>query len=684
MIKNTSRNLFFSLILSLGAAPSSFAQVTTDPLADAIMSGLPRPDSRLVLAATEFHSQWQLLWISSEDTRLQRVSSTDVAKNRVTFVHCHDDHYNDAVSSDVKYWGNPSPYTRINSRRPVYGICPSWMLSGALYQAGDESVSRDGALLERLRPIAAQRRARLVSQLQASYVNDQSSVWITGQLARLLVDQGGHAQASAFVKTCSSYRWWCEALHGYVAARFGEQLNADSAFTRMRRSMPDSLRHLWEDVGRWLPEEEWSSYLRTSGLPIDSLQERLWWLADPLYREAGNARRVEQDVRNMEIVLRSMTVQDERYSFDAHRGGDALALTIRRYGWPSYVGWSGEKDRRSHTAYLRESFRSQKLPSYTTFEYTTDRVRTLPLPSAVRSPFEASSTDWELLKIDPTTGPKTNWWPVEHYRHSRKLVQLPKGQTVSMRRQSYVDVVSAVSMTHSSMEPNMSFDVLLLSTSGPSKVDSIDQQIVSAGSSAVLRGQISQSPTLLAIEALGVGGGAKAGVDARTRFGYAPLGPLSSLERGSIALSDIAILERVNPELLRSPNDTLLGALLPTTSLSGDSRVVTLYWESYGTTPEDSLEFTLGVESASTAGALRRLGAAVGIASDPTTSVSVRWKDTDGRAGTTTLRGPVTVQMRALTIDLSSLRAGSYTIHIAASLRDGRSVETRANVEILP
>jgi hypothetical protein len=111
---------------------------------------------------------------------------------------------------------------------------------------------------------------------------------------------------------------------------------------------------------------------------------------------------------------------------------------------------------------------------------------------------------------------------------------------------------------------------------------------------------------------------------------------------------------------------------------------VTLYWESYGTTPEDSATIAVRVASDDKPGVLQSIAVATGLINDPSSTVTIRWKDSEGRASTTTLRGPVPVQMRALDLNLATLRAGKYTIEVLVTLADGRTAASRTLIELLP
>jgi hypothetical protein len=73
-----------------------------------------------------------------------------------------------------------------------------------------------------------------------------------------------------------------------------------------------------------------------------------------------------------------------------------------------------------------------------------------------------------------------------------------------------------------------------------------------------------------------------------------------------------------------------------------------------------------------------------GVASDPSGSVEIQWKDREGRGGTTTLQGPVPVQMRTIQLDLRALKPGRYVVEISVRLADGSTASQQTTVMIDP
>ena len=105
----------------------------------------------------------------------------------------------------------------------------------------------------------------------------------------------------------------------------------------------------------------------------------------------------------------------------------------------------------------------------------------------------------------------------------------------------------------------------------------------------------------------------------------------------------------------------------------GERAQVTLYWESYGFAPGDSLEVTITLTRLDR-GALSRLAGALhvpGFDSDGRDAASVRWREpATGEDSSGTARIATRAWLR--TIDLRTLPAGRYEVAVAV----GRAGET--------
>lgn len=649
--------------------------------------GIPQqgatPEARL--AISEFHATWQTAWFASENYR-RSVNSDQYERRRHLYRHCHAENFLDrsgfVAQSEARSWGLPEAfYSIIKGGSTAFGVCPTWLRSPTIPWAQDESHWRDGALLLTHRESIARARRGLINELSGTLNPDGSDAWLRGQLARLLIDARDFDGALSVANGCSEPSWWCAGLKGMSHLARGDAVAVDSAFSRMRRTMTRGERCAWDALADLVAAEDRAAYVAVPCSGRDALNERIWWLADPLFRIAGNERRAEQESRRMHYAVRASVLQDERYSYDPERGGDAIAAVLARYGWPVYSGWGGTIDDRSHTEYLAKArSRTVPAPPYSTFEYTLDAVSTIPSWRIIASPFEAADDAWGLHPEDPSGSPTDDWWPQEHYRPARRLVQLPNGQLVFIRRQNQVEVAAALRLSHPTVQRGShAFDVMLLASPGPSRVDSIAATRVPGGSTAYLRGFAAPGPTLLAVEAIGIEG---ALLDARTRAGTLVPAPLSALGEREIAISDIALLSPLPDSALRNPSDELLQHMLPATRLTGTARQLVLYWEMYGVRPADSASTLIRIVSSGETGVLRRLGVIAGLASDPRRAVGIEWKDQEPRGNTATLSGPLPVQMRTLQLNLGALEPGPYIVDVTVRLTDGRTTSRQASVLI--
>ncbi len=640
--------------------------------------------ARVELAVSEFHAIWQSAWRESE--RINQAGSNR-RQLGVRHMHVHCDEFAFlhrrlyAVSSTFMILPD-SQFPMLQGSVSRFGTCPSWHLAPNRRATTEETYWRDGGIAETFRPSISSARRILLDKLGEASKVLESDDWLIGQRVRFLIDQRLVDSAIAVASECEPQRWWCSALLGRAYAYDRQFVLASKMFSRMRSQMPDSVLCDWDNYANLFPSSERSAYNALGCEGRRGVNETLWWLSDPLYRDVGNERWVEQDARQVDIAIRRFAIQDERHTFKDEYGGDAVVAALYRYGWPSYFAWALERHDRLHDHYLLSLTNSAPVPPYTSFEYQQDRVSAIPGWRAVASPYSSESSDWELSRYDEQGKSDFAWWPVEHFKPLRPLVQLGEGQTVLLRRQESVEIASAVRLDHPALLlRGGSYDALMLTARGADLVDSIGQTVVPAGGSAVLRGFVSSDSALLAMEARNVGGSP---LDARSRFAIKLPSPLSAMQKDEVAISDIAFIA---PDSVgqhpNAPSADLLNRLLGTVSLDSATRRVVLYWESYGVSSNDSVVTLIRVTTDLGVGLMRRIGMAAGVASDPNTSMSVRWSAIDNARSTATLSGPVPVQIRAFLLDMTKLSAGDYILEIEMQLpSSGRRLTSQRRFKI--
>jgi hypothetical protein len=329
-------------VVLLGAS-LAHAQNAPDSRSDSAM--LARKDS-VVAAHRRFQFLWDTLWTHSERARHSFSYITDALYDgdpRRLSYHCHP--------RDARAPGNAVTRRQIVSKGSFYAVCPSFDL-GDVVTTVDERARLDDALEDSRRELARSRRAALIRQYDSVAALLPSDDFIVGQLVRLLVDQWEYDGAERIAKACRATRWWCAMLAGYVHGARGEVVKAESAFAAAFAAMSERERCEWTDYRLVIDFASRDKYGAGGCGRRAEVNERLWWLADPLYIEAGNERKVEQDVRSVLLALRTDLGRDERFAWGNKRDDDARQVMVLRYGWPSYAFWGGPLEDRAHTGYL--------------------------------------------------------------------------------------------------------------------------------------------------------------------------------------------------------------------------------------------------------------------------------------------------------------------------------------------
>lgn len=643
--------------------------------------------ARLILSISEFQGAWQRAWRESELERHASPNGGAQLRIRTPLVHCHP---TEADSQKIStYWHSGDDvvvqrdfqFAQIQSRNTMFAVCPTWLFADPVPAARDERYGRDDALVERLRVPIHDARALMLSELDVAANNWPHDGWIAGQRVRFWLDQHDPGVALSAATACRGDKWWCAALRGYVRGRNGEVRLAEAAFREMHAAMTPAQLCAWDDVRELLPTAERNAYAALSCNARIGATAKLWWLSDPLYRIPGNERQVEQELRRVEILLHSALDQDERYSWSDKFGGDALRTLVMRYGWPGYTGWGGEYIDDDHTDYL-ETRKSPRSSPYTTFEYSIDRARLLPAWSAVMSPFNAPETSWVLTNDNIQGQPFTEWWPIEHFRTPRRLVLLPEGQHVMLRRDSLVRIAATVTLSHRLLRDGNPLDVMLLSTTGPQNFDSLSRRAIRAGTIGVMQGLIPPTPAVIGIEALGAGTRL---ADARARFGVTPPPTLNSMRPGEIAVSEPVLLDAQGGKLnVDRPSEALLDQMLNTTHLDPRNRRIGVYWETYGVSPSDTVTISVRVATDQQLSGMRKLGMALNVASNPNREVVQSWTEPDPAKATQTVSGRVPVTSRAILLNLSLLQIDTYVLEVSVERKDGTIATGRRRITIEP
>lgn len=612
---------------------------------------------------------WRAEWKHSEHER------SDADSPRGLFWHCH--------AEDVRFdRKNPRViqyHQRIPSLYSAFAVCPSWLLSNQPV-VKDEAIEADAPISEARRAKVQASREELVRTLDAAAQKVPTDEWLAGQLVRFRLEQSRYDEALAAARNCrptGSDGWRCLALVGLVESRRRNVTGAGEAFAAARALMSMQQRCEWDDIVALLPFGERTRYSKETCARRDLVNQRYWWLSDPLFVEPGNERHVADGERKMLAILRADVVRDERFDWQIRSGGDAMTELVQRYGWPSYTAWGGQGEDELHGSYL-EMMKSRVRPPYTTFEYTRGRLHTAPAWEVVHNPFSATITSWSLN--EPRDSSDIVWWPEEHFARPRPLLQLTEGQTALFRRLDGILVATAHAITKAQRDSLGGASLATLVTSPqPSRLTIVDRRPLRDGQTAMLRGLVSDSASVIAsVEMVGAGDST---ADARIRFAITPPTALRSLPQGGLALSD-PILTRVPPntDALATLGDSLIDQMLGTTTLRADTRRVGVYWESYGFRIEDSVRIAVRVDRYDDSGFLRRLGAALNLVGDPQFGIEISWQEPDVPDRARAL--DAFIQSRALVLDMTSLVPGRYELIVSVTKRSGESVASSRTFHI--
>ncbi len=306
--------------------------------------------ARAVAAERKLLAVWNNAWRASEARRAVITDQrfTTGSRSPASLIRVNPRQGDLTCSTDASYkpdrrWGAELELRRIESANIPLGVCPNWLppkdpVFGPP-DVPDERLGIDGAIDPKLRPTISFARDTAIAVMDSALTAMPGNMAVTGQMVRLLVDQGNLERAARVAAGCKALEYWCFALRGYVSALAGNVVTAGTEYATAAAWIIEGDRCTWTDVGTLLDSAARAGYKAMSCADRLAFNERMWWLADPLWSVPGNDRRVEQYTRTMTITLHAATLHDERYWWTPEKGGDALDQAIRRYGWPTYAAF---------------------------------------------------------------------------------------------------------------------------------------------------------------------------------------------------------------------------------------------------------------------------------------------------------------------------------------------------------
>ncbi len=382
--------------------------------------------------------------------------------------------------------------------------------------------------------------------------------------------------------------------------------------------------------------------------------------------------------RTAQTRLRAVNYRDERYVWTRDGGGEAVQITIVRYGWPSYTYWPGWLFERNLGVELEKSPK-QFLAPFTTKEYTPDRVALVPAFSVLLDPFSLNASHYDLY--NPTPKEPDGWWPQEHMALPARLLPLDAGQDIFWRRDTVIAYRLAVDdpLRTQPVADASAYPAALVGGTSEFDMQAFAQSEVRVGHALRLAAELPSTPLVLSAELFSRTQPAQA---LRYRYGVRPPPTLHAMGPAEVALSGL-LLMRLPDRTLPAPHDPDTAARYMAGSLTFDRAApVAVYWESYGLNPGDTVEVNVGVRRDNARSGARVAAAALGLASSLRDSITVRWTEPDARRGATVLSASKPIIGRSLTLDLAALPVGEYMMSIERRTRAGVAAKSERRFEL--
>jgi hypothetical protein len=469
-------------------------------------------------------------------------------------------------------------------------------------------------------------RAELLRDLEKAGAALPGDDWIIGQRIRYLTE-GHDTSAVAVARSCRATRWWCDALLGLSLHVSGDFVGADSAYSRALDAMPPPTRCHWMNLAPLLDDDIRGTYKKLPCAQREAVDERIWWVADPLYMIPGNERRTEHYSRVLHTALQT----DAANTYGSSWGGD-LAELIVRFGWAEK--WTQEPSQSLYTESRPAISGHEREPGYHFF-------LTQPPPDSL-----ALITDsvFDIYQFPP----REQYAPT--YTHG--FVRLD-AQVARFRRGDSTKVVAAYDVSTDTIFGKTKFAAAVTAMGDASATPTMTR-IDESTTRNVLTVSTPWKSQIVGVELLAKDSSAAA----RWRSGFAEI-PLDSAR---ISVSDLLFVDGA-PSL---PND--LDEAIPRahggTKFEHDQKIG-LFWELYGRAPADSaLPISLTITPIDD-GLLRRAFRALRIV--PRLSpINIRWRE-NGAAGV--------LSARTVMLDLSLVPAGKYAVKLEVGTTPGAIAE---------
>ena len=395
---------------------------------------------------------------------------------------------------------------RLIKTTPNYGgICPSWIPPDESIPL-DEGEAIDLAISAKLREPLRRQREVLIRALADAHAKYPTDDWIAGQFVRFTIDQRSPTRGVQAAQSCQGSDKLCARYLGLAYHHANDFPAAEAAYryadSLHRVRVPhDSAGCMDSETLLILEPNDLDEAVRLNCNGQRTFEERMWWIADPLWSVRGNERYVEHNSRRIHATLRAVLNRDERYVWERLGGGAAMRQLVIRYGWPGYTYWPGPVLEREIST-VRETMISTRfvLPPYTAKEYSYDRTALIPTGKALRNPFTAKPEDFQLVL--PEGKDQDQWWPREHMMLWVKIQPMAKPQEVQWRRDTTILYSMAVDNVLSSLDTSASgpSPAFLIASTGRDDMRILYDGTLTPGQTLRMSGQYSSKPFVLSVE----------------------------------------------------------------------------------------------------------------------------------------------------------------------------------------
>jgi hypothetical protein len=460
-------------------------------------------------------------------------------------------------------------------------------------------------------------RAELLGELARAAAALPGDNWIAGQRIRYLVE-AHDTSAVTVARSCRATKWWCDALLGFALHVNEDFAQADSTFSAALAEMPELTRCHWMNLSPLLDDDIRGTYRKMSCAQRDSLNARIWWVADPLFMIPGNERRTEHFSR----VLHTALQKDAANTYGMNWGGD-LAELILRFGWAEK--WTQQPPPGAYlvTAQPVSITGHEREPGFHFF-----------LPQ--RPPDSVAQIADSLFEIDQFP-PREQYSPL----YAKGFAHLD-AQVARFRRGDSTQVVAAFDVGSDTIFSRHRFAAAVVAMGDESATPAITE-VDESPVKNVLTVSTPWKSQLVGVELLAKDSAAAA----RWRSGLAEI-PMDS---SRISVSDLLFVDE-GPSLPTDLSEAIPRAHGGTRFARG--KQVGLFWELYGKAPADSaLPMSLTITPVGE-GLLRRAFRALRIA-PKVSPLNIRWQE-NGAAGL--------MSARSVLLDLSLVPAGKYAVKL--------------------